>query len=400
MQNHQEACIGVSKGLHVYEGFSRKRVMTQLSTLCLGYLNFRRKVVSHLLEHPSGPTEADRADPLATHTTTTAPAMLTASELQGILKKIEKNIATLTGQYTPDEESDPSSPTFSPLRGKRKEPETITLAADHTTLQEYEVMMSELLGVPLPRSAPHHADDFAGSLSGLAYLQAHAETAVYHTIQHFALEESLANASAAPEAQKPLASSQALKDLQKSLYQELWSDTAPESLPDAPLRPLADGEDPTMHSPTKSIRSTLPHDAPPLHVVEEVNDLMHQQRVEQSRHYLEILNEKATRRKKMIRGLMNLWQAAKAAIMDHNKIPVFASAGDIELKRLQAMPVEDIIAQTKSIQQLLIGDMQEKSTTKMAQVKLIFVYHSFKYCAPYTIPDRNNWVLFSLTNMI
>lgn len=356
-QNHQEVCIGVSKGLQVYEGFSRKNLISHLSTLCLTFLNFRRKVVTTLLEthgsqahHPSSESG------------------LSNTQLDCVLKRIERNIAILTGQFTPEEESDPSSATFSPLRAKRKEPEVITLAPDDTSLSEYELLLAELLGIPLPRNSFAGESGGENVLKGLARFQIQAESVLFCTAQHFALEESLANLAAAEaDAPKPLATSQALKDLQKSLYQELWQDTAPDSLPDAPTHhPHFDGEE--AFSPVKSVR-TQPTDAlPPLHVVEEVNDLMHQQRVEQSRHYLEILNEKATRRKKMIRGLMNLWQAAKAAIVDHNKVPVFAAAGDIELKRLQAMPVEDIIAQTKSIQQLLIRDMQEKSSTKMAQV--------------------------------
>lgn len=363
-QNHQEVCIGVAKGLQVYEGLSRRLLISALSTLCLTYLNFRRKVVTTMLQHSAADLQVSDAH--------RGPSALTTAQLESVLKKIERNIATLSGQFAADDDPGSASATFSTLLAKRKESEIITLPPDTTTLQDYDLQLSELLGMPLPHYSPHNESHY-GEVTGLARFQMHTEALLHQTAEHFALEESIANeekggTTVLEDVSKPLASSQALKDLQKSLYHELWQNTAPETLPDAPIRPLADGEEAAL--PAKFTR-TLPIDAPPLHVVEEVNDLMHQQRVEQSRHYLEILNEKATRRKKMIRGLMNLWQAAKASIEDHGKIPTFASAGDIELKRLQAMPVEDIIAQTKSIQQLLVGDMQEKSTTKMTQVRLL-----------------------------
>jgi len=108
---------------------------------------------------------------------------------------------------------------------------------------------------------------------------------------------------------------------------------------------------------------------PAIHVVEEVNHLMQKQRIQQSNTYKEMLNAKATKKKKMIRSLMNLWQAAKVSFEDRQGVSKFqGGSADVELKRLQAMPRDDIITQTGAIQQLLVDDMQEQTGTKRIQL--------------------------------
>jgi hypothetical protein len=280
-------------------------------------------------------------------------------QLGKIISKIELNIATLTGVYVHDHEEDTNDGTFSPLRMKRKEVPVIKLPEDPTSAQEYESILCELLGIPLPICPLHGSHTQSEHCFGLAQAQVRVENTYHQALAHYALEESLA--VVAPEPPKPLAASQALKDIQQSLYQDA---------------PHTSGGGDAKHSP---LRVTLKVDGPPIHVVEEVNDLMHKQRVDQCAQYLGVLNEKATRRKRMIRSLMNLWQAAKVAIEDGGRVPKFASEETMELKRLQAMPREEIIAQTNAVQQLLVHDMQEPTGTKLYQVRV--------YCFNFDLKD-------------
>lgn len=364
----------MARGVQVYAGGSRKALVDHLSTFVLTFLSFRRKVVTSMLEtarsaeDPSRSGEGILASTSHHHDSTVTPsahahtATLSAEQLQQLLLSIETNIATLTGLYKPHEENDPNSDHYSPMKPKGKGPAGIKLAPDVLTLQEYDLIIAELLGIPLPKYT--HCDDGgtgAGCCTGMARMQAHVETVLFTINQHFALEEGLMVIP--PEPPKPLASSLALKDLQQTLFKELWQGEMPidETL----------GEHGETHehvvSPTKSL-SKHHIEGPPIHVVEEVNTRMHKQRVEQATHYLEILNDKAVKRKKAIRGLMNLWQAAKMAVTENNKISKFASVSEIEHKRQIALPVEDILFQTKSIQTQLVADMQEKSTTKLSQL--------------------------------
>lgn len=398
----------MARGLYVYEGSSRKRLMGEVSKVFLVFLRFRRKCLQHLLDSAplsetyqqvsqvghsdstpglfpefstldtpiSSPQKKNSAvTPSTTAVTGTAliettktgalsqhgppesAKRLSAEQLQQALTRVELNLATLTGVYVHDHEAESGEGTFSPLKQKPKAPTTVTLPEDPTTFEEYESLLSELLGIPLPHCDLHGTSTLTDHCTGLETVQYRVEEILQQSLQHFAFEESLTKLE--PEPPKPLANSAALKELQQTLYQELWQGTAPDDLPDAPARR------------NKSASSTvLKPEPPPIHVIEEVNTLMHQQRVEQCSQYLEVLNEKAARRKKMIRNLMNLWQAAKASIIDGGKIPKFASASEIELKRLLAMPAEEIVSQTKSIQQVLVHDMQEPTGTKVEQVRV------------------------------
>lgn len=354
LQQHQEACGVVARGVQVYAGGSRKALVDHLSTFVLTFLSFRRKVVTSMLEAARG-----EADPLGHGV-----PKLSVEQLQQLLLSIETNIATLTGLYKPHEENDPSSDHYSPMKPKSKGPGAVKLAPDVLTLQEYDLIVAELLGIPLPKYTHCDAHSGAGCCTGMARMQAQVETVLFTINQHFALEEKLMVAS--PEPPKPLASSLALKDLQQTLFKELWQGGAPTD--ETPGGEEEDGAIEHAVSPAKSLRAAHHMEGPPMHVVEEVNARMHHQRVEQATHYLEILNDKAVKRKKTIRGLMNLWQAAKMAVTDNNKISKFASASEIEHKRQIALPVEDILFQTKLIQTRLVADMQEKSTTKLSQL--------------------------------
>lgn len=396
MQQHHETCAAVARGVQVYEGGSRKALVEHLSTFMLTFLSFRRRVVVRMIEQ----AHASQNSNPATMTSDSTPALsstssshfhsltkLSVEQLQHVLLSIETNIATLTGLYSPKEEE-----SFSPLKPKSKGPAGIKLAPDPLSLKDYDLIITELLGIPLPKYSSHTEN---GCCTGMAQMQAQVETVLYTINEHFGLEERLM--VVVPEPPKPLASSLALKDLQQTLFKELWSGEAPTEEPDSE----AQGEGNEAHdhtharrqSPSKSLRTVI--EGPPIHVVEEINELMHTQRVAQANQYLEILNEKATKRKRMIRGLMNLWQAAKYSVSDNNKIGKFASAAEIEQKRLLMMPAADILAQTKAIQTQLVSDMQEKSTTKMSQLSQR-INLLRQGVVSQSIPDKDNAVTAQL----
>eukprot|EP01032_Pedospumella_encystans_P014811 gene14811-16983_t len=369
VQQHHETCSAVARGVQVYEGGSRKALVEHLSTFMLTFLSFRRRVVVNMIEQAHASRNNNTATSLGDSITGLnstsslhhhASSKLSVEQLQQVLLSIETNIATLTGLYSPQEEE-----TFSPLKPKSKGPAGIKLAPDPLSLKDYDLIITELLGIPLPKYVSHTE---GGCCTGMAQMQAQVETVMFTINEHFGLEERLM--VVAPEPPKPLASSLALKDLQQTLFKELWAGETPSQEPDFEAQGEGDEtHDPTharRHSPSKSLRTVI--EGPPIHVVEEINQLMHTQRVAQANQYLEILNEKAAKRKRMIRGLMNLWQAAKYSVSDNNKIGKFDSAAEIEQKRLLMMPATDILAQTKAIQTQLVSDMQEKSTTKMSQL--------------------------------
>lgn len=402
-QHHQETCAAVARALGVYDGASRKRLIPELSQLFLTFLRFRRRCILKRMENAPVPTHSDPSCPespglfeepvLATPVkgggandlTLRSTALMSAAlgtniighkpspqtrltkEAAGAaLQRIDRNLATLTGVYVHDHEADSGDRTFSPLKPKVKVPTTFNLPEDTTSFEDYETMLAEQLGMPLvpcPLHGTHVSTDHCGAFQAA---QSRVEAVLAETLDHFAFEEGLTRLP--PEAPKPLATSQALKDLQQTLHHELWQGKAPLD--------FEDGDTFAADEMTKSDhilrvthrRSPIKGEAPPIHVVEEVNDLMHKQRVEQCAQYLELLNEKAAHRKRIIRNLMNLWQAAKTSIIDRGKVPKFASESEIEQKRLLAMPQEEIAAQTKTIQQLLVKEMKEPIGTKVEQV--------------------------------
>ena len=393
-----------------------KQVIAQISQLFLLFLRFRRRCLQHILsklqgtelgiansvglpevggerafsslphspERPSSlagtldaatipitsdtPSRTQGTLPGQSMPTSTGLMQMDREQVMETLQRVELNIATLTGIYVHEQDSEGG---FSPLKQKSKSPPVFELPVDSTSLEEYETILSEHLGISLPWCDLENTTTDCTYCTGLFTTQCAVESALLHTRAHFILEESIVNAP--PPTAKPLASSQALRELQQTLYQELWQDTAPENLHDAPPSG-SDGQDGSFILRSSNLHHTVP--PPSIHVVEEVNTLMHTQRVAQCTQYLEVLNDKATRRKKMIRSLMNLWQAAKATIEDRGGIPKFAGDAEIQRKRLQAMPTDEILTQTKSLQQLLVHDMQEPEGTKQHQVTNFTILYS------------------------
>lgn len=134
-----------------------------------------------------------------------------------------------------------------------------------------------------------------------------------------------------------------LSDLQRTLHAELWG--------------VGPNDGPATSPPG---RRTHPS---PLHVVAEVNDTLAQQRMEQLTKYLDVLNHRATRKKQILASLLSLWQSAKLVLKEHQQPG--ASATSTERDRAVALPKPDIVQQTRSIQDVLLHDMQRVEPTKV-----------------------------------
>lgn len=85
-----------------------------------------------------------------------------------------------------------------------------------------------------------------------------------------------------------------------------------------------------------------------------MNDMIHKQRVDQLAQFINILNTHASKRQKLLRGLMNLWAAANQ------------SAGGDGSSRPRARG--DILLRTRDIQRTLLEDMQSAQDTQTKQV--------------------------------
>lgn len=190
---------------------------------------------------------------------------------------------------------------------------------------------------------PHYA---------LVTAQMEVEVALWHCNHHFHVEEQVTKRNRAPGA--ALAESQTLKDIQRELHSELWDH--------APASSISGGEIIGGRGRTRDSG-----EVPIFHVVDDVNNIMHNQRVDQANQYLELLNVKAARKKKALKSLFNLWQAAKISIAEGNKMKAFSD--DVESKRLLAMPMEEIIQQAYAIQATLTNDMQKDVGTKTKQLE-------------------------------
>lgn len=146
-----------------------------------------------------------------------------------------------------------------------------------------------------------------------------------------ALARILDNLQKQKEAQSRLyADAAALQEVQKQIHSSLWQSSQ--------AVPQSRG---ALVSP---------------HLVKTVNDHNNQQRLDQVRQVLEILNERAVKKKKVLETLVNQWKAAKAIVTSTVKPDPTAREG--------------VLAQTKALQDRLLRDMQSKPTVKISQVSV------------------------------
>lgn len=142
--------------------------------------------------------------------------------------------------------------------------------------------------------------------------------------------------------------SEALMDIQRTLHRELW-DQSKQFQPHT-----------QQHEEEKVKPQLLPH------VVSEVNTVLAQQRIEHVTAFLESLNVKAQKKKHILQTLLSLWQSAKVVT---SSVAENAATVSKQKQREVSMPISEIFTQTKSIQAVLLKDMQASPNTRIAQLE-------------------------------
>ncbi len=356
-----EVCVAAAKNLQIYDG-SERDVLNAVATLMVTVLTFRRACLRHLLSVVS---EAERGGLLppadndhaalaaATLRAALCRTLLDKAGIKRLIREAEHSLAVLVG----DEQQQASA---------------ILANSDKVGIAEQERLLGELLGIPVPchcAAAHCHSSQQQPSAGGLVFAQCLAEAALWRTTQYLQSEKELLCGEEAA-IQKPLADSQALRDIQRDLHDTLWTAEDGELGAGGKRKKvfkLKSGGGREGHQSASAQLFEVEEDA--IQVVEEANALMHRQRVEQTSRFLELLNAKAARKKKIIHSLMSLWKSTKVAVSHRNTVSSFSDTAETRAHmRLYAMPVEDIVGQTRQVQKVLIDDMQRPEPTKTAQL--------------------------------
>ncbi|RYH13627.1 hypothetical protein EON65_35200 [archaeon] len=140
------------------------------------------------------------------------------------------------------------------------------------------------------------------------------------------------------ETQHKYAAADALHEVQEEIHKSLW-----------------------QHNTLTVNSSALKNTKVPLagHLVNTINAFNHQQRVDQVTQYLELLNHRAISKKKTLQILIQLWNSTKSFISP-------ASPGK---PRRPTASREEIVVQTRTLQDRLLEDMQHKPHVKQEQLE-------------------------------
>jgi len=101
-------------------------------------------------------------------------------------------------------------------------------------------------------------------------------------------------------------------------------------------------------------------------VMDEMDALMQKQRVDQAAAYLEHMNGKAIKRRKVLEALLHLWESAK--LLSHAPRPHAFGASSTIPPGESPLSVEDIIRRTRDLQRHLFEDMQATPSTHVQQL--------------------------------
>lgn len=152
--------------------------------------------------------------------------------------------------------------------------------------------------------------------------------------------------------------STALLDLQRTLHQELW--------PHEPMPSSTNSDHQGPPPPRKPpAQVMMPH------VIGEVDEVLSRQRVEHVTRFLTSLNTRAAHKKRLLSTLLTLWQATKLALQQRQAGQGTQTHLTSDRDRALAMPVSEIVAQTRHIQGELLRDMQTTATTQMTLVSCV-----------------------------
>lgn len=149
------------------------------------------------------------------------------------------------------------------------------------------------------------------------------------------------------EARKHLyANSSALQAVQQEIHRSLWSPSRKSHLEESLSR---DKQPASSSSPALAS-----------HLIDTMSAFNHQQRVDQVAQYLEVLNQRAIAKKKVLQTLMNLWAATKELMQR----PSLTSPS----KKQPTITRQEILHQTQTLQDRLLRDMQSAPPVKTQQV--------------------------------
>jgi len=322
--NLSAACHLVARVLSVYEGRG-SLLLTAVGTVLVSHLLFRRAVLLRMRAAEERAEKEKEAAAAAGQTSSRlkqqATMFLTLPQIRSSLGHVEACVYTLLG-------SDKAAAAL-----KR---------ADSMRVEEHERLCAELAGCPVPH----------GGVLGLVASQEQVETYVYH--QSVKMRD--AELVSSLELQNKSYSS-TLKDIQSSLLSQIKLGTV------ATTR---------SGSPTKAGQGTMEVGNAYQGVIGEMNSLMFKQRVEQTAQYLEHINAKAARKRKLLEAALQLWTASKELTMSPSKrrqtglydadvmtITASGSGATVDVPLLRVSSPQELAKRAHEVLRTVMDDMQK-----------------------------------------
>lgn len=347
------ACNLTARGLQIYEG-RREPILAALETLSTIHMLFRLMVLSRLRDEEEGfETKAMEASIAASK------KGATAEDLPQPVVARERSTMRLTVPQILDQiayvETD-----LKQLLGDQKSATIIKQAnSGGVNLEEVERLLSELLGCPLPEYG----------VLGLYTSQVEVECFIYHKHTARVLKEAGGDASghavgtgAVAVAEKHKVHYQmALSEISATLAEELRSegsdiDAGSETFKNQKMKTTV-----RISSNGKPIISSK--DLAQTHLLTEMADLMHRQRVDQCAVMLDHLNSKAARRKRTLEASLSLLESLKVQIPGAKVV-----SNLVDPKNLVVLSVEEICKRTNDLKRMVEQDMAARPTEAIKQL--------------------------------
>jgi len=278
-----DACELTTRGLQIFEGRSKGEALLQaLGTVLSTQLLFRVVCLRRLQ------TETLRR----LQTETQAYEMATAEEARQQLKMLPHmsltipQISNALGALEAD---------LTRLLGKAQTELMLSRGPEDMSLEELERLMCELSGIAIPH----------GGVFGLYHSQVQVEIYLYH---NWTSKTDKALAVVNKQQQVYMA---ALKDISSELLSTLRGSAL---LEDAEAQAAAERKRGSVRARELDGKVTTymtPADLATSHLLTDMNQLMHRQRVDQAAMYLNFLNTKATARRRKLEAALYLTNAVK-----------------------------------------------------------------------------------------
>ena len=274
-----DACELTTRGLQIFEGRRKEEVLLRaLGTVLCTELLFRVMCLRRLRTETEAEKSAEACmASLEDHATQVAlsasPTMsLTIPQISNAMGALEADLIRLLGLTQAQA--------------------MLSRGPEDMSLEELERLMCELSGHAIPH----------GGVLGLYRSQVQVEIYLYH---NWTSKTDKALETVNRQQQVYLS---ALKDISEDL-RELRAEDAPEALPGSVAK--KSGNVRTREIDGKVATYMTPSDVAASHLLTEMNDLMHRQRVDQAATYLNYLNGKAAAQRKKLEAALLLNRAAK-----------------------------------------------------------------------------------------